>query len=447
VITPALLFFAAVASLPEAVEKQDVAAVEKLLRDGADVRAANRYGVTPLSLACVSGNGRLVELLLRAGADANAALPGGETALMTASRTGKPGAVKALLAAGAQVNARESFRGQTALMWAAAEGHREVVETLLAAGADWRLSLDSGYTAFFFAVREGRGAVVKALLAAGQDVNETMKLKPGFARKGNMPREGTSALHLAVASAHFELAGELLDAGANPNADGSGLTVLHSITGVRKPGLGDNDPAPYGSGSMSSLDLVRKLKAKGANLDARMTRRINIGLTSLNTMGATPFFLAARSADAELMKLLAELGANPLLGNVDGSTPLHAAAGLGTRSPGEDAGTEAEVVEAVKVALDLGNEIDAVDKNGETAMHAAAYKNVPAAVTYLAERGAKIAVWNRVNRGGWTPLRIAEGYRYGNFKPSPETVAAFRRVFDQAGVKPAESTAREKSVY
>ena len=121
-----------------------------------------------------------------------------------------------------------------------------------------------------------------------------------------------------------------------------------------------------------------------------MTRKVNFGLTSLNTIGATPFLLAARTADAELMRTLAALGADPLLPNVDNATPLIVAAGLGTRSPGEDAGTESEVIEALQVALDLGNDINAVDKNGETAMHGAAYKNLPAAVQFLADKGAKI---------------------------------------------------------
>ncbi len=111
-----------------------------------------------------------------------------------------------------------------------------------------------------------------------------------------------------------------------------------------------------------------------------------------------------------------------------------AAAGLGTRSPGEDAGTDSEVVEALQVALELGVDIDAVDNNGETAMHGAAYKNSPAAVLFLAEKGAKIGIWNHPNSHGWTPLRIAEGYRFGNFKPSPDTVAAFRKVMTAAGV-------------
>src|SRR5882762_10869410 len=153
---------------------------------------------------------------------------------------------------------------------------------------------------------------------------------------------------------------------------------------------------------MTSLEMVRKLVAKGANINARMTKKLNVGLTSLNTLGATPFFLAARTADAELMRALAALGADPLLPNADNSTPLMAAAGLGTRSPGEDAGTESEVVEAMQAALDLGADINAVDKNGETAMHAAAYKNLPQVVKLLASKGAKIAVWNKEDRFGWT---------------------------------------------
>src|SRR5262249_32883080 len=86
------------------------------------------------------------------------------------------------------------------------------------------------------------------------------------------------------------------------------------------------------------------------------------------------------------------------------------------------------------VALDLGNNIDAVDNNGETAMHGAAYKNLPGAVQFLVDKGAKIEIWNKKNKHGWTPLEIAEGYRFGNFKPSPDTIAVFRRVMTAAGV-------------
>jgi ankyrin repeat protein len=332
-------------------------------------------------------------------------------------------------------------------MWAAAEGHAEVTAALIEAGADPRVRIGSGFTPYLFAAREGKVEVAKVLLKAGVDVNDSVRPVQGFPRQGGAPRPGTSALHLAVGNAHYELAALLLDAGANPNAAGNGWTVLHALTGVRKPGGGDNNPAPLGSGSMTSLELVKKLKEKGADLNARMTARINVGLTALNTMSATPFFLAARSADAELMRTLAALGADPLIPNADNTAPIIAAAGLGTRSPGEDAGTEPEVVEALQVALDLGADINTVNNNGETVMHGAAYKNLPAAVEFLYAKGAKPEVWNRPNRFGWTPLRIAEGYRFGNFKPSDVTVAAFRRVFAKAGVEPAPTTGVNRSDY
>jgi ankyrin repeat protein len=291
-----------------------------------------------------------------------------------------------------------------------------------------------------FAVREGKIAVVRAFLKAGVDVNETIQpvsvpKSTGYVyARERTPRAGISALHLAVANAHYELAGVLLDAGADPNAIGPGYTALHTVTWIRKSGGGDNDPSPQGSGNMTSLDFVKKLVDHGANLNARMTKRVNVGLTGLNTNGATTFFLAARTADADMMRFLAKLGADPLITNVDNSTPLMAAAGLGTRSPGEDAGTESEVIEAMQVALDLGADINAVDNNGETAMHGAAYKNLPGAVQFLVDKGAKVEIWNTKNKRGWTPLLIAEGYRFGNFKPSPETSAAIQKPMRAAGL-------------
>lgn len=448
-IWPALFALLAVSSpdLPTAALRDDLESAQRLIASGANVRAADRYGVTPLSLAATNGNAAMIRLLLTAGADPNTTLPGGETVLMTASRTGRLDAVRALIAAGARVRDAEPRRGQTALIWAAVEGHADVVRELVRAGADIHQRLGSGFTPFLLAAREGHQQVLAALLEAGVNVNETVELPPGANRVNNGPRPGSTAILLATISGHFETAAWLLDRGADPNAISSGWTPLHAITGVRKPGGGDNDPAPYGSGRLSSLDLVRKLKEKGADLNARMTRRINVGMTALNTLGATPFFLAARTADFELMRELARLGADPLIPNADGSTPLMAAAGLGTRSPGEDAGTDEEVVEAVKLALDLGNDINAVDKNGETAMHSAAYKNVAAAIDLLAARGAGIQVWNRPNRAGWTPLAIAQGYRFGNFKPNVATENALRKIFAATGVKPAAANLTNKSAY
>jgi ankyrin repeat protein len=433
-----------------AAYQDDVDLAKMLVRAGANVKAANRYGVTPLSLACTNGNAAMVEMLLKAGADPNAPLPGGETPLMTASRTGSLAVVKTLIAHRASVDSKDERRGQTALMWAAAEGNADVVQALIDADADIRARVPSGFTPFLFAVREGRLDVVRVLLTAGADANEAIPADAARRRGygGRLPPAGASALLLAVTNGHFELAAHLLDAGANPNADLPGYTVLHAITAVRKPGVGDNDPPPDGSGTMTSLDLVKKLAAKGANLNARMTKRANLNNTRLNEIGATPFMLAALTADAELMKTLAALGADPRLTNVENSTPLMAAAGLATRSPGEDAGTESEVLEAVQVALDLGADVNAVDNNGETAMHAAAYKNLPKVVRFLAAKGAKIDVWNRNDKFGWTPLAIAVGYRFGNFKPSPETEGALREVMIAAGVTPPKTiVAKTQQIY
>jgi ankyrin repeat protein len=157
-----------------------------------------------------------------------------------------------------------------------------------------------------------------------------------------------------------------------------------------------------------------------------------------NKTGATPFLMAAGTDDIAFMRLLVKLGADPKLGNADNCTPLIAACGVGIGGAESDevAGTEPEVLEAAKLALELGLDVNAVDANGETAMHGAAYKNMPKVITFLADHGAKIEIWNRKNKYGWTPLLIAEGHRPGNFKPSAETTAAIQRLMAAAGVNP-----------
>jgi len=320
------------------------------------------------------------------------------------------------------------------LMWAAAEGHAPVIETLVARGANLRARSTGGFTPLLFAAREGRIAAVQTLLKAGADMNDSLPVRRRPAQNAAAtpadPELGPNAFLLAAANAHYELAAWLLDHGADPNAAPQGYTALHQVSWVRKAGIaGSNNPAPQGSGTMDSLTFARTLVSKGATLDARVTKKPNMGVTTLNSIGATPFLLAARTADAPLMKLLAELGANPLLTNEDGSTALMVAAGLGTNAPGEDPGTEPEVLDAVKVAFDLGSDLNAVDKNGETAMHGAAYKHVPTVVHYLAAKGARADVWNRPNSKGWTPLKIAEGIQRGmNIVSSPATATAIKEV-------------------
>jgi len=415
-----------------AVERDAIAIVQLLIRAGANVKTTNRYGATPLWLASLNGNAATIGVLLEAGADPSAASDDGETALMVAARTGKIDAVNLLLARGADPNVKEQWRGQTALMWAAAEGYAPVIETLVARGADVSARSNGGFTAILFAAREGRIAAVEALIKAGADMNDSLPIRkrPPQNAPPPPPDPGPNVFLLAAANAHYELAAWLLDRGANPNAAPQGFTALHQVSWVRKAGIaGSNNPAPQGSGTMDSLTFVRKLVAKGATLDTRVTKKPNMGVTTLNSIGATPFLLAARTADAPLMKLLAELGANPLLTNEDGSTPLMVAAGVGTNAPGEDPGTEPEVLDAVRIALDLGNDLNVVDKNGETAMHGAAYKHVPTVVHYLADKGARADVWNRPNSKGWTPLKIAEGVQRGmNIVSSPVTATAIREL-------------------
>jgi ankyrin repeat protein len=420
-----------------AVHHDDLPATKALLDAGANASATNHYGVPPLSIACLNGNQSIVRALLDAGADPNTTLRGGETVLMTAARTGRVGPVAALLDRGAKVDAQDR-KGQTALMWAAADGQAEVVALLIKSGADIHHRLKSGFTPLLFATREGRIEVVRALLKAGASANEAIETERSGKRA---PLEGTSALALAVENGHFEVAMELVNAGADPNDQRSGYTPLHIVTWVRKPNRGDDEagqPPPEGSGKLTSLDFVRQIAAKGADVNARL-KRGDSGRGKLSLKSATPFLMASKTADLPLMKLLVELKADPSLPNADGATPLIAAAGLGCLAPDEEAGTEAECVEAVKYLLTLGADINAVDRNGETAMHGAAYKSLPKVVNYLAQNGAKIETWNTTNRWGWTPLRIAEGYRPGNFKPSFETIAALTEVMSAAGVSGSAS--------
>ena len=372
-----------------AVYHDDLETAKLLVDAKADVKAANRYGVTPLSLACTNGNEAMVKLLLDAGADPNARLRGDETPLMTAARTGKVGPVRALLARGADVNAKER-RGQTALMWAAAEGHAEVVQASWRPGPISARRCPRGSRPLFFAVREGRTDVARISAEGGGRRQRGHAAAKG--RRAGLPPGGPRRSILAVENGHFELAVVLLEAGADPNDQRSGFTALHTLTWVRKPNRGDDesgDPAPIGSGKLTSLQLVDKLVKHGADVNARLEAGQHRGEASSTATGATPFLLAAMTADVPFMKKLVKLGADPRLPNADHCTPLMAAAGVGCLAPGEEAGTEDEAIEAVKLALALGNDVNAVDDNGETAMHGAAYKSFPRVVAAPRRQGGQ----------------------------------------------------------
>ena len=426
-----------------ATARDDAAGVELLLGAKADVKAANRYGVTPLIAAATNGNATIIERLLGAGADVNTALPEGETALMTAARTGRVAAVRALLARGADINAKEPLRGQTAVMWAAAENNVDVVRALVEAGADLKVRSNGGFTPFLFAVRGGRMETVRALLDLGADVN-TMIQTPAMAAGRGGPgggggapggggagggqtlaqvfntglrgrgtgTAGATALQIAVVNAHFELAAELLDRGADPNTNTLGWTPLHQIAWTRRPPIQHGLPPAVPTGRLDSLDLAKKLIEKGANPNARMTREPSDGARNvLNRIGSTPFLQAAKLGDVPYMKLLLANGADPSIATEEGATPLMAAAGVGIWQVGESAGTNEEAFEAAKICVEAGNDVNAVDANGYTALHGAAHRGSNDIVKLLVEKGAKL---NVVNALGWTPWIIADGVFYPN---------------------------------
>ena len=193
-------------------------------------------------------------------------------------------------------------------------------------------------------------------------------------------------------------------------------------------------PPPSELSGLGSLQFVRELVKRGANVNLKLaTGRGGIG--KFTTKGATPFLMASATADLAYMKLLLELGADPSLANEEQTQPLIVACGIhvGSDQATEVAGDESEVLEAAQWLLKHGADVNAVDANGDTAMHAAALKNLPKVVQFLADHGAKSDIWNKKNRYGWTPLMIAEGHRPGNFKPSFETVTAMQRVMLAAG--------------
>ena len=200
-----------------------------------------------------------------------------------------------------------------------------------------------------------------------------------------------------------------------------------------------SDPAAAtGAGHLSSAGFVREMVKRGAKVNARLPKSApkqqpNTS-SSVGTEGATPFLFAADRGDLPLMRELLKLGADPLLPNLQGTTPLLAAAGVGTNEPQEEAGEESEAVEAVKLLLDLGADVNTVDQNGDTAMHGAAYNISPLVVKLLAERGANPQIWSKSNKAGGTPLFIAEGYISRLPRPDAPTIEAITKVMIAAGI-------------
>jgi uncharacterized protein len=429
-----------------AAETASVEIASLLTAAGADANATNDFGVTPLSLACKNGNAALVTLLLRAGARPNTAVRTGETPLMTAARTGRLEVLTALLEAGADVKAKEPSAGQTALMWAAAEGHTEIVRTLIARGANVHEGSKRSFTPLLFAARNGDIETTRVLLDAGVDVNEAS-------------RDSTTALVIATIRSQTAYARFLLERGANPNK-GPGFTPLHWVVGdwsvqlagektrVRPEGTEYDRLLPLQG--QARLDYAEMLLSFGADVNARATStpRASVGTgrapaaaTSASTVrqeklaGATPFFMAAQIADLSMMRFLVGHGAQPLLRTERNVSPLMVAAGVDADTYiGFTLVAERDAVEAIKLCLELGDDVNTVSAYGENALHGAGYRGVAGSnqiAQLLLDRGINV---NLVNKRGWSPVTLAEGiYSNGSNSRNPE----LERLLLAHGAKPS----------
>jgi len=390
--------------------------VQFLIAAGAHVNAADDEGVTPLSLACLNGSASVAGLLLKAGANPNLPKLNGETPLMTASLTGNVNVVRLLLTHSAGSNVAEATHGQTALMWAVAKNHPEVVRALIDGGADVKARSKNQFTALLFAAQQGNVESARMLLAAGADVNDTAPdgiAGDTNARTAFKPNTQAGALLVAIDSGHQDMAGFLVEKGADVDQRGAGRTPMHSAVQRQMP------------------DLVRLLLARGANPNARLERALPLlsryilqaaGLDP-SVIGATPFWLAADFGDVRMMRILVEGGADPLLTTNDKTTPLMAAAGIDFIEGQDRYGRrwfqdstmplQLAAAEAVKYCLELGGDINAVNANGQTAMHGAAYVGSTLLIQFLFDHGAKMDVMNKL---GQTPYFITQGiYQAGSF--------------------------------
>lgn len=445
--------------LMAAVHERDTAMIQALLAAGADVDATNRYGATALHTAARNGDARSAELLLKAGANPGTALPEGETALMAAARTGNLELINALLAGGkgkvgdvnrADPNYKEGWKGQTALMWAAAEGHADAITALIAGGANpnefsaeiavpqpnpERRSGGFVYpnipkgrmTALHFAARNG-------------NLDATMALVRGKADMNLVDADGSSAVILAVLNGHPDVAVALLEAGADPKvADKFGRTALFVATDMNTREA-EARPAPVVTGDKTYVDVIKTTLAKGADVNASLKTALPAMMAQSGfrngvlRAGATSFLRASMSADLEVMRILLGAGADPLKAtdkddgpakqpffgfNTGNTTPLMAAAGVGWREE-ISRGRVPDAIEAIKLLLSKGADINQANNAGNTPLIGAAIRGEPALVEFLLQNGANAGAKNGI---GMTAMDVALGNSDNSMLPNPRVAA------------------------
>ena len=450
-----------------AVRYDELDFAARLISAGADAKAANRYGVTPLYLAAENGSAEMIGKLLDAGADPNSTANLSETVLMTAARAGSVPAAKVLLDRGAKVDAREEWHGETALMYATVEHHPEMMRLLIERGAGVNVKTNTNQwerqntseprekwlplgalTPLLFAAREGCVACAEVLIDAGADINV-------------QDPHGVSAPVMAIINGHFDVAGLLVDRGANPNlADDTGRTALFSAVDYSTVPQ-SNRPAPPGiiEQKLSALGLIAKLIEKGANVNAQLTKqqpyrvKLDRGDDTMLGAGTTPLLRAAKAGDLEAIKLLLAAKADVSLATRNGITPLLAAAGVGTKE--EDTTgrfkTEEEMIASLELLMAAGAKLDEADGQGQTALHAAAKWGKDRVVQYLADKGLAL---DAKDRRGFTPLDAARGLAGGSggFDGSrrdvhPSTVELLTKLMTAKGIAieaPKQAAAAEE---
>ncbi len=437
-----------------AVHHGDADLVARLLAAGADANVHNDYGASPMSEAAVRGDVGVLRALLAAGASVESANADGQTALMILARTSNLPAAQLLISRGANVNAHEQWRNQTALMWAAAEVQPAMVGLLLAHGAkvdersqvnDWARQVTAeprmqarpagGFTPLLYAARAGCLECVQRLLKAGANPNLA-------------DPEGVSPLLLSILNFHFDVAALLIQRGADVDHwDTWGRSALYAAVDLGSLPVGGRADRPS-LDKTSSLQLIKLLLDAGANPNLQLklfppyrSLRDDRGADTLLTVGATPLLRAAKGGDLPAIKLLLAHGAKVDLPTATGISPLLAAAGVGS-SALDTRGrykSQAQAVTAVQALLDGGAEINAADRNGQTALHGAASWGWNDLVKALAERHANLLAKDGRGR---TAADVAMGSASASGRASaeahPETAALLRQLMANA----AQPTAR-----
>ena len=493
----------------------DAPMIETLLASGADANSATTNGTTALMLASAAGHVDAVKALLAKNANINAKESvKGETPIAFAAAFGRADVIRELAARGADVNLRTRVQDLSA--FAKEEQERLIAERQQQGGGtrgrgepaetketkDTKPAADASKAAV-----ESKDA--KPVAATGQTTEaqrgrggrgrgvDPTKQVPGLERQYNYTElvgywGGLSPLHLAARQGHldavkalvdagadlnqptsgdhvtpmliatingqFDLAKQLLDRGADPNlAQDNGVTPLYAALNCQwAPKALYPQPRAYEQQKTSYLQFMEALLQKGANPNARLTKKVwysqyDFDQSGVDETGATPFWRAAYSSDIDAMKLLVKWGADPAIPtirtpgrvrtgdavreaeDVSGVPPvpvggpgvpaLLAAAGAGY---GEGLAANhhryapSGMLAAVKYMIEeLHLDPNVRDHEGNNAIHDAAARGDVEMIKYLVSKGVDVKV---VNREGKTTADMANG-PVQRINPWPEALA------------------------